>query len=243
MHVNKVDQKIGPKIRPDHIGIIMDGNGRWAEENGHSRLYGHACGAQNLENTISYIKQQGVKYLTVFAMSCENFDRPAEEVSHLLHIFEHYLISKINLFHENNIKVSVIGCKNRIPDNIKQMIENLENLTKNNNGLHFTIAFDYGGKQEFVSVVKNIAIEIKNGNKNIDDISEEMLGKYFANTPPIDLLIRTSGEQRISNFMLWHCAYSELYFDNTYWPDFSSDNVDKAIEFYSLRNRRFGKAS
>ena len=209
---------------PQHIAIIMDGNGRWAKRKGLARSFGHMEGAKTLRKALEYLTEIGVKYLTVYAFSTENWNRPQDEVSTLMKLFLKYIKSE-----RKNMM------KNKIPEKLQKEIEKLEEETKNNDKITLNIAFNYGSRAEIVDAVNRI---IKDGKENI---TEEDFSKYLYNDfPDPDLVIRTSGEMRISNFLLWQIAYSELYITDTLWPDFDEKEIDKAIESFNQRERRFG---
>ncbi len=223
------------KIIPQHIAIIMDGNGRWAKKRGLARSFGHVEGAKALRRIIEYLPKIGVKYLTVYAFSTENWNRSEEEVSTLMSLFLKYIKNERKSMIKNGIRFYVSGRKNNVSQNLLSEIEKLQEETKNNERLTLNIAFNYGGRAEIIDAVNKI---IETDEKNID---EKIFSKYLYNSfPDPDLVIRTSGECRISNFLLWQIAYSELYITDILWPDFDEKEIDKAIENYSKRDRRFG---
>ena len=220
---------------PHHIAIIMDGNGRWAKRKGLTRSFGHMEGAKTLRKALEYLTEIGVKYLTVYAFSTENWNRPQDEVSTLMKLFLKYIKSERKNMMKNKIRFFVSGRKNNVPEKLQKEIEKLEEETKNNDKITLNIAFNYGSRAEIVDAVNRI---IEDGKENI---TEEDFSKYLYNDfPDPDLVIRTSGEMRISNFLLWQIAYSELYITDTLWPDFDEKEIDKAIESYNQRERRFG---
>lgn len=220
---------------PNHIAIIMDGNGRWAKEKGMPRTYGHKAGADTLRKILTSCGELGIKYLTVYAFSTENWKRAKEEVDTLMFLFKTYLKNEKKLLMKNNVKFLVSGRKEGVSKNLLAEINKLEEATKGNTGITLNIAFNYGGRAELVDAIKEI---VKNNEK---EITEETVEKYLYNQlPDPELLIRTSGEMRISNFLLWQIAYSEIYVTDTYWPDFNKDELIKAIESYQKRDRRFG---
>lgn len=227
---------------PNHVAIILDGNGRWAEQRGLARSKGHLAGFENLKKVSTYILSRGIKVLSVFAFSTENFKRSEQEVNFLMNLF----ISKFNeegdFFNKNNIKVVFSGRRESpLPHGVIKAIQSLEITTKNNTGGILNICINYGGKAEIVDVIKKLSKEVKEDLISLDDINEEMVNKYlYQNLGDIDLLIRTGGEQRISNFLLWQLAYSELYFSEVYFPDFDNAQFDKALLAYTKRDRRFG---
>ena len=217
------------------IGIIMDGNGRWAKEKGMPRTYGHKAGADTLRKILTSCGELGIKYLTVYAFSTENWKRAKEEVDTLMFLFKTYLKNEKKLLMKNNVKFLVSGRKEGVSKDLLEEISKLEEATKGNTGITLNIAFNYGGRAELVDAIKEI---VKNNEK---EITEETVEKYLYNQlPDPELLIRTSGEMRISNFLLWQIAYSEIYVTDTYWPDFNKDELIKAIESYQKRDRRFG---
>ena len=227
---------------PNHIAIIMDGNRRWAKKNNLDVRLGHKKGAETLENIVKYCNRIGIKYLTVYAFSTENWKRSKEEVGALMKLLQAYLENFMKRSDASNVKIQIIGDRSNLSLPIKKGIEAVENKTKNNTGTVLNIAFNYGGRDEIVKAVKNIALNIKNKNIDIEDINEELISNnlYTKNIPDPDLMIRTSGEQRTSNFLPWQLVYSEFYFSEKYWPEFTSEDMDKAIEEYNRRNRKFG---
>lgn len=223
---------------PHHIAIIMDGNGRWGQKKGLLRTYGHKVGAETLKKVLEHCGRLGVKILTVYAFSTENWKRSKEEVEMLMLLFKAYLKKERTNLMKNNVRFLVSGRKDGVSKSLLAEISNLEEETKENDGIIFNIAFNYGGRAEIVDAI-NLMIE--NGEK---DVTEDTVKKYLYNDlPDPELLIRTSGELRISNFLLWQIAYSEIYVTDTLWPDFDENEMDKAIENYSKRNRRFGGVS
>lgn len=226
---------------PNHVGIILDGNGRWAKERGLKRSEGHKKGADNLISLTRYIFRKGVNVLSVFAFSTENFKRSDEEVNYLMKLFTNEFRKYIDEFNENNIKVVFSGRKEPLKDSVYSSMQDLANITKNNTGKIFNICLNYSGRSEIVDTTKKLASAVLNGIINVDDITEEMFSEnLYNNLPDIDLMIRTSGEVRISNFMLYQLAYSEMYFPKTYFPDFNEEEFDKALDVYNKRDRRFG---
>jgi undecaprenyl diphosphate synthase len=234
--INMRNEKIDLSRLPMHVGIIMDGNGTWANKRNLPRNYGHKRGAKTLIDLVYYANEIGIKYLTVFAFSTENWKRPQEEVEFLMNLPINFLNENKEKLNKENIKINLIGRRDRINANLLQKINEAEEETKNNNGINFIIAFDYGSHDEIVRAV----------NKIIDDklttVDEETFARYLdtASIPSVDLLIRTSNQIRISNFLLWQIAYSELYFTNTLWPDFNKREFNKALIEYQKRERRFG---
>ena len=220
---------------PNHIAIIMDANGRWAEKRGLPRTLGHKEGANALRKIITYAGKIGVKYLTVYAFSTENWKRSKDEVDALMFLFKTYLKNEEKSIMKNNVRFLVSGRKDDVSPSLLEAIKKLEDKSKNNTGLTLNIAFNYGGRAEIVDAVNSI---LKSG---IDNLAEEDFSKYlYNNIPDPELLVRTSGELRISNFLLWQIAYSEIYITDALWPDFDEKELDKAIESYNGRDRRFG---
>jgi undecaprenyl diphosphate synthase len=227
---------------PNHVAIILDGNGRWAKKRLMPRNYGHMQGAKTVEKICEDAWNMGIHYLTVYAFSTENWKRPEDEVNALMKLLKNYLKDCIERSNSNDMRVRVIGDKTGLNDEIREKIAELEEMTKNNTGLNFTIAINYGSRDEMVRAMKKMAMDIKDGKVPEDDISEETFGNYLdtVGIPDPDLLIRTSGELRISNFMLYQISYSEMYFPNVLFPDFNGKEFDKAIDAYNKRDRRFG---
>lgn len=230
------------KKLPSHIAIIMDGNRRWAREKGMKATEGHRVGADTLEKILTYCNKIGIEFLTVYAFSTENWKRSKEEVGVLMKLLRAYLEKLAKRATGENVKIRVIGDIEAFEEDIKNLIIKITEKTKKNTGLTLNIALNYGGRLELLYAMKNIAQKVKEGNIEVDNISEELISSelYTENQPDPDLLIRTSGEQRISNFLLWQLAYTEMYFINKYWPDFTNDDLDNAIDEYNKRNRRFG---
>lgn len=227
---------------PKHIAIIMDGNGRWAQKRGLPRVFGHRQGAETVRRVVEAAANAGVKYLTLFGFSTENWSRPAEEVSELMNLLRHYVRSNVADLQKNNVRLCVIGERERIEPDVLATIEQAEALTAKNDRITLTIAFSYGARQEIVLAMRKLAEDVQNGKLTPSEIDVSMVSGALltADLPDPDLLIRTSGEQRISNFMLWQIAYSELVFVDTFWPDFGKDDLDAAIRTYQSRDRRFG---
>lgn len=226
----------GIKI-PNHVAFIMDGNGRWAKKNKLPRVFGHRAGTENLKNIITYSKEIGIMYVTFFAFSTENWKRPMEEIDSFFNILLTYLKKETANFVKEGVKLSVIGDLSKFPENIVKAINESLYLTSENNKIYVNIALNYSGRSEMVSAINKILKD-----DNIKEINEEEVNNYLytKNIPDPDLLIRTSGELRISNFLLWQIAYTELYFTNVFWPDFDVKEYKKAIENYSKRDRRYG---
>lgn len=229
-------------IIPKHVAIIMDGNGRWAKIQGKNRTFGHLEGIKTADKIISYAEKIGIKFLTLYAFSTENWNRSKTEVKFLMKIFKKKLEEAI-LNQKRNIKFQVIGEKEKISKNILNLIYTLEQKTRLNTGMILNIAFNYGSKSEIINSVKLIINNIKNKKVNLDNITKESFNNYLytKNQPDVDLLIRTGGEYRISNFMLWQIAYAELFFTKIFWPDFSEQDLNNAILEFNKRERRYGK--
>ena len=227
---------------PEHVAVIMDGNGRWAKKRFLPRNYGHAEGAKALEAICENCDKLGIKHLTVYAFSTENWKRSVEEVTGIMNLFRKYLVDSIERSNNANMKVNLIGKREGLPEDIVQKMNDLERATANNTGLQFHIAINYGGRDEITRAVKKIAADVKAGKINPDDITEQTITDNLdtRELPDPDLLIRTSGEQRLSNYLPWQLAYTEFYFTDTYWPDFNKEELIKAFEKYNKRDRRFG---
>ncbi|MBO4375412.1 MAG: isoprenyl transferase [Lachnospiraceae bacterium] len=226
---------------PEHIAIILDGNGRWARSKGMPRNYGHTVGAKNVENICRACHDMGVKYLTVYAFSTENWKRSEDEVGAIMKLLRSYLRTCFKLADDNNMCVRVLGDISRLEEDMQSTILRLEEHTKDHDGLYFQIALNYGSRDEITRAVNRIVKDRENGVIS-GDITEELIGSYLdtRGIPDPDLLIRTSGEERLSNFLLWQCAYSEFYFTDVHWPAFDREELCRAIESYSERNRRYG---
>ena len=230
---------------PQHIAIIMDGNGRWAKSKGKMRLLGHQAGVQAVKKVLQLAGELGIKYLTVYAFSTENWNRPQEEVSGLMSILLKAIGSELQKLNESNVKLRVIGDIDKLPKEVQQKIEGALELTKNNSGITFNVALSYSGRWEIVHAAKKIAEEVKNNHLEVDKIDETIFASYLTtcNMPDPDLVIRTSGELRISNFLLYQIAYSEFYFTDIFWPDFSEEEFYKALISYQNREIRKGQTS
>ena len=227
---------------PQHVAIILDGNGRWAKSKGMPRNYGHMQGAKNVEVICEEAYKMGIKYLTVYAFSTENWNRPQDEVDALMKLLRNYMKTCLKTAAKNDMKIRVIGDKTRLDEDIRTRIAELEESTKNNGGLNFQIAINYGSRDEMRRAITALAKDCVEGKVNPDEISESMFDSYLDthDIPDPDLMIRTSGEQRLSNYLLWQLAYSEFYFTDVPWPDFSKEELVKAVEQYNKRDRRFG---
>ncbi|UCD14830.1 MAG: isoprenyl transferase [Candidatus Omnitrophota bacterium] len=229
-------------VVPNHVAIIMDGNGRWAKERGLPRVYGHRKGGQRLRQLLKEAKRLKVKSITIFAFSTENWDRPRKEINYLFSYMEGFLSKYKNELMKEEIRLRMIGRRDRIPKTSIKKIEEIESLTKNNKKFFFNIALDFGGRWDITEAARKIIRDYEGKRISRSQITEEVFGSYLslADTPSPDLLIRTSGEQRVSNFLLWDLAYAEFYFSQVYWPDFDVKQFRGAIKAYSERNRRFG---
>lgn len=227
---------------PKHIAIIMDGNRRWARNKGLPVSFGHKEGAKTLEKIVRYANKIGIKYITVYAFSTENWKRSVEEVSTLMNLFQSYLDDYSKRADSENIKVQIIGSQTGLSEKMKDSIEKCMERTKDNTGITFNIALNYGGRDEIINAVKNIALKVKENEMKIDDIDEKCISDnlYTKGQPDPDLLIRTSGEIRLSNFLPWQLVYTEYLFIEKNWPDFNEEDLEKAIEIYQNRNRKFG---
>lgn len=227
---------------PQHIAIILDGNGRWAKAKGMPRNYGHTAGAKNVEVVCKAAHELGVKYVTMYAFSTENWNRPESEVSALMKLLESYLKNCTRTADKNNMRVRVIGDTSRLSEKFQEQIRELEIASAQNDGLNLQIAINYGSRDEMVRAMRKMCADVQDGKCTVEDIDEELFDGYLdtADIPDPDLLIRTSGEQRLSNYLLWQLAYSEFYFTDVPWPDFHKEELEKAIEAYNKRDRRFG---
>lgn len=227
---------------PQHVAIILDGNGRWAKAKGMPRNYGHVQGAKTVETICEDAYKMGIQYLTVYAFSTENWNRPKDEVDALMKLLRNYMKTCLQTAKKNRMCVRVLGEKSRLDEDIRTRIEELETATKDNDGLHFQIAINYGGRDEIVRAVRKLAQRVERGELSVGEITEELVEESLdtAGIPAPDLLIRTCNEQRISNFLLWQLAYTELYFTPVAWPDFTKEELRKAVEAYNHRDRRFG---
>lgn len=230
---------------PRHVAIILDGNGRWAKKRKMPRNYGHTQGSKAVEKICEDAYHMGIEYLTVYAFSTENWRRPREEVDALMKLLGNYLETSIKTSAKNNMKVRILGDTSVLSEGIRRSIDELEKASANNTGLNFQVAINYGSRDEILRAVKAISREVKEGALTAEEIDEELFNRFLdtRDIPEPDLLIRTSGEQRLSNFLLWQCAYTELYFTDVLWPDFNKIELKKAVEYYSSRKRKFGAIS
>jgi undecaprenyl diphosphate synthase len=230
------------KELPKHIGIIMDGNGRWAKKRGLPRSAGHAAGAAVFKTIVRYCSQIGIRYLTIYAFSTENWKRPQDEVLTLMKLFKQYLSDALTNFLDENIQVHFLGDETAFDPRLRELIDKTIEVSKNRTGMVLNIALNYGGRAEILNAAKLLAQDVQNGLLRPEEIGEEAFSQklYTAGQPDPDLIIRPSGEQRTSNFLLWQSAYSEYVFMDILWPDFKPENLDRALELYAARNRRFG---
>ena len=243
-YVNNTELNIKEvKKIPQHIAIIMDGNGRWAKLQGKTRVLGHKAGVASVKATVSNARKSGVKALTLFAFSSENWRRPPTEVSVLMDLFMYVLTKEVKRLHKNDIRFRVIGDVSRFSESLQKKIRSSETLTENNKGMVLSIAANYGGKWDITQAAKKLASQVEKNEISLDDITEDSLNEHtcLADLPSLDLLIRTGGDYRISNFLLWQAAYAEFYFTDVLWPDFDDSQFDKAIDIYDQRERRFGQ--
>ena len=241
--MSQFKNKIDKKLLPRHIAIIMDGNGRWAKEKGEDRLYGHYHGVESVRNIVEGCAELGIEYLTLYAFSTENWDRPKYEVVGLMELLVSTIRSEIESLNKNNIRLHVIGDLSMLPDSVNNELNEALEITKENKGLNLVMALSYSGRWEILNAVKNIAQAVKTGEMELEQIDQNSLQKNLvtAGFPDPELMIRTSGEHRISNFLLYQLAYAELYFTNVRWPDFRKENLYEAIVDYQGRERRYGK--
>ena len=230
---------------PKHIAIIMDGNGRWAAKKGLDRVLGHNIGVESVQEVVEETLNLNIPYLTLYAFSTDNWSRPKDEIGMLMKLLVKYLKSEFNKLIKNNIRLNTIGDLSALPRAVQNEVKKVSEKTKNNKKMVLTIALNYGAREEIEYVVKKIASEVKNNTILLENVDQSIINKhlYTRNLPDVDLLIRTTGEQRVSNFLLWQIAYAELYFTKVYWPDFGKKDLQKALLNYQNRERRFGKTS
>ena len=230
---------------PKHVAIIMDGNGRWAKKQGKQRVLGHRQGAKSVREIVEESAKTGINYLTLFAFSTENWRRPLDEVNLLMKLLLSSLKKEFQRLIDNEIRLNAIGDLSSLPQAVKAELNYVIDKTKHNKGMVLTLALNYGAQEEITQAMKSIAEKVKNSIISPEKVDQSMINEhlYTRNLPPVDLLIRTSGEERISNFLLWQIAYAELYFTKTLWPDFNKVDLHKALETYNKRERRFGKTS
>lgn len=227
---------------PEHVAIILDGNGRWAKQRGRERTYGHQVGAANVKTIVRAAGHMGIKVLTLYAFSTENWKRPSLEVRFLMKLFKNYLISQLRELIADNVQVHIVGEPSALSDGLRKEIAQCEKDTAGNDGLILNVAINYGGRMEIVQGVKHIAEQVKKGELSPEDITEDTItaSLYPSDAKDVDLMIRTGGESRISNFLLWQISYGELYFTPVLWPDFTEQELQKAVDWFTGRDRRFG---
>ncbi len=230
------------KTVPTHVAVIMDGNGRWAQEKGLPRVEGHRRGAQVVKDITTYARELGLRYLTLYSFSCQNWRRSPEEVTALMGLLEEFCASEYTTLMNNGIRLRTIGELFRLPSSTRMAVQELVDASKRNTGMTLTLALDYGGREELVKAAQALAMKVQQGQMAVHDITEESMQSHLdtAYMPDPDILIRTSGEVRVSNFLLWQISYSELYFSKVWWPDFSRLDFDDALKEYTRRERRFG---
>ena len=230
---------------PKHVAIIMDGNGRWAESKGKHRVFGHKHGVKSLRRAISFASEKKIQALTIYAFSSENWKRPEKEVNMLMELFFTVLGSEVKKLHKHNIKLKIIGEISAFSDRLQKKVALAEKLTENNSGLVLNVAANYGGRWDITQATKKIVTMVQEGQLSVADISEDTLTSAInlEQLPPVDLMIRTGGDHRISNFLLWQLAYAELYFSDTLWPDFDGETFQDALDVFSGKERRFGQTS
>ena len=242
---SSADSKQGLPQVPRHVAVIMDGNGRWARKKGHPRVFGHKHGAERVREIVEQAGQIGVQVLTLYAFSDENWLRPLEEVGAIMHLLEHYLRKERQALLEKNVRFRVIGDLSRLSPQLRKLLEETRMLLADNDGLTLCVAISYGGRAEIVRAIRRIAEKVSSGELRPDDINQDLLSHHLdtAGLPDPDLLIRTSGELRLSNFLLWQSAYAEFYFSEVMWPDFDRNEFKKAISAFAARERRYGNTS
>lgn len=243
--MQEILEKIDKNNLPKHVAIIMDGNGRWAKSRGEERTFGHKSGVTSVRNAISACDKVGIEYLTLYTFSTENWNRPSDEVNTLMSLLSETLLEEAEELFSKGIRLHVIGEIEKLPYLVKEQLLNVVDLTKNNTKSNLVLALSYGSQREILNAVKEIAQEVKEGKISADDINEKLFENhlYTKDLPPVDLLIRTSGEVRISNFLLWQIAYAELQFLDIFWPDFQEEHLYQCIVNYQNKERRFGKTS
>ena len=242
LNVYSTEESNGQNILPRHVAVIMDGNGRWAKDRGKTRLEGHKEGAKAVRRLVEACMDQEIENLTVFAFSSENWKRSEAEVKGLLRLLNQYLKSELAELHENGVRVKVIGDRSIFSKSLRSLFDTMEKTTKNNRKLTFQIALSYGGRWDIANAAKQLAKEVEQGKLTSEQIDVSLLENKLstAGVPDPDLLIRTSGEQRLSNFLLWQLSYAEIYFEPSYWPDFTAETLKRALGVFAQRNRRFG---
>ncbi|MGJ5629777.1 isoprenyl transferase [Nostoc sp. CALU 1950] len=240
---SKLPSDLNPQKIPQHIAVIMDGNGRWATSRGLPRIAGHRQGAKTLKELLRCCKDWGIKALTAYAFSTENWQRPVEEVNFLMHLFERLLRRELAQMHREGVRISFIGDLSALPKSLQTEMERSMTETLNNQAIHFTVAVNYGSRNEITRVCRQVAQLVEQGELSAQEVNESLVEQhlYTADTPEPDLLIRTSGEMRLSNFLLWQMAYTEMYFTDIFWPDFNREAFYQALLSYQSRDRRFGQ--
>jgi undecaprenyl diphosphate synthase len=238
--ISSLPEELDPSRLPAHIAIIMDGNGRWAEQRKMPRTVGHSQGARTLKNILQCCNDWGISALTVYAFSTENWRRPVDEVNFLMALFERMLEQELEVLHDRGVKLQFLGDLSGLPIPVERAVNKAIERTQHNRGLVFNVAMNYGGRSEIVETCRSLAAQVQAGTMNLDEISEITFGQQLSDSLAPDLLIRTSGEMRLSNFLLWQLAYTELYFTDTLWVDFDRAELQKAIVEYQRRKRRFG---
>lgn len=240
---SKSAQDISNIASPQHVAVIMDGNGRWAQLQGKGRVAGHKAGVESVRAVVTSARKNGVQALTLFAFSSENWQRPEKEVSVLMDLFMYVLTKEVKRLHKHNIRFQIIGDVSRFSEKLQKNINKSEQLTAQNTGMVLSIAANYGGRWDIAHAAKQLAEKVQQGEMNTEEITEDSLHQHtcLANLPPLDLLVRTGGDYRISNFLLWQAAYAELYFTETLWPDFNEQAFEQAMATFKQRERRFGK--
>ncbi len=235
-------QQLNRQTVPNHVAIIMDGNGRWANLRGKPRIFGHRAGVESVRRAVSFACEKGVRVLTLFAFSSENWRRPKDEVSGLMDLFSWALTSEVKKLHRNQVKLKVIGDRSVFSESFVKRISDAEKLTENNDGLLLNVAVNYGGRWDIINAVKRICAEMSDKGESFDAdvLNEQLVSEHLEAPQDVDLLIRTGGEKRISNFLLWQLAYSEMYVSDVLWPDFNEEVFQKAVEYFASRERRFG---
>lgn len=236
------NSQLPPEALPKHIAIIMDGNGRWAKAQGKPRVFGHKNGVSAVRKTISTAAKLGVQAITLFAFSSENWRRPEKEVGLLMELFIAALSTEVTKLHRNNLRLCVVGDLSRFSQRLQKKIAQAEEMTASNTGMVVNVAANYGGRWDITQAARQLAVQVESGQLKAQDITEERIASQLmmSDLPDVDLLIRTSGERRISNFLLWQVAYAEMYFTPTYWPDFNEDSLVEAVSWFVDRERRFG---
>jgi undecaprenyl diphosphate synthase len=244
-HINRMEKEIDKNNLPKHLAIIMDGNGRWAKNQGMLRVFGHEKGTKSVKQTVENCAKLGIEFLTLYAFSTENWNRPKIEIDSLMKLLVNSLKKELKTLQNNNIKLNAIGNLDTLPSGVKKELVEVIEKTQANNRMILTLALSYGARDEIINAVKIISEKVKNNIISVDAIEESIINQhlYTQNMPDVDLLIRTSGEHRISNFLLWQIAYAEFYFTDVLWPDFNEEELNKALISYQKRERRFGKTS